>query len=263
MNKVLVLKANTFFCPLKNKMKNLTVLFITILFSVNLHAQKITNFILVGEKGITKNIKEAKSFIMIKKFPDGSFERKDYLLYGPLKVMKTYSDSSLSILNGMFCSYRPDGSIKLSGHYINNKMENEWYRYNDTGKVILIENYVGDTLVNSKIPDTTIDDKLVPLKEGEKEAAYIDGNAALKNFLIKNINAHVAEKSVKGGQVRVAFKIDTVGKVTLYHLRKSVEFILDEEALRVIAKMPDWIPAEQEGKKVNAYRIQPLTFAVN
>jgi hypothetical protein len=244
-------------------MKKLTVLLITCLISINLNAQKITNFILVGEKGITKNIKEAKNFIMIKKYPDGSFERKDYMLHGPLKVMKTYSDSSLNILNGMFCTYRPDGSIKLSGHYVNNKMENEWYRYNDTGKVILIENYLADSLVNSKIPDTTYDDKLVQLKDGEKEAAYIGGNAALKNFLVKNINAELAEKSVKGGQVRVAFKIDTVGKVTIYHLRKSVEFILDEEALRVIGKMPDWIPAEQEGKKVNAYRIQPLTFAVN
>lgn len=244
-------------------MKKLTVLLITSLFLINLNAQKITNFILVGEKGITKNIKEAHSFIMIKKYPDGSFERKDYLLYGPLKIMKTYSDSSLSILNGMFCSYRPNGSIKLSGHYVNNKMENEWYRYNDTGKVILIENYVSDSLVNSKIPDTTYDDKLVQLKEGEKEAAFVGGFAALKNFLVKNLKAEVAEKSVNGGQVRVAFKIDTVGKVTLYHLRKSVEFILDEEALRVIGKMPDWIPAEQEGKKVNAYRIQPLTFAIN
>lgn len=244
-------------------MKKLTVLLITSLISINLNAQKITNFILVGEKGITKNIKEAKNFIMIKKYPDGSFERKDYMLHGPLKVMKTYSDSSLNILNGMFCTYRPDGSIKLSGHYVNNKMENEWYRYNDTGKVILIENYLADSLVNSKIPDTTYDDKLVQLKDGEKEAAYIGGNAALKNFLVKKINAELAEKSVKGGQVRVAFKIDTVGKVTIYHLRKSVEFILDEEALRVIGKMPDWIPAEQEGKKVNAYRIQPLTFAVN
>ena len=67
-------------------------------------------------------------------------------------------------------------------------------------------------------------------------------------------------KSVKGGQIRVAFRIDTAGKLQDIHLRKSVEFILDEEGIGVMAKMPDWIPAEKDGIKRDAYRIQPVTF---
>ena len=41
---------------------------------------------------------------------------------------------------------------------------------------------------------------------------------------------------------------------------KSVEFVLDEEAIRVIEKSPLWQPAIQHGKQVNAYRIQPIGF---
>jgi protein TonB len=39
-----------------------------------------------------------------------------------------------------------------------------------------------------------------------------------------------------------------------------VEFVLDDEAMRVIEQSPLWQPAFQDGKNVNAYRVQPFTF---
>jgi protein TonB len=35
-----------------------------------------------------------------------------------------------------------------------------------------------------------------------------------------------------------------------------------EEAMRVIKKTKNWIPAIQNGRNVNAYRRQPITFVV-
>jgi hypothetical protein len=37
---------------------------------------------------------------------------------------------------------------------------------------------------------------------------------------------------------------------------------MEEEVVRAIKKSPLWIPAEQDGKKVHAYRKQPVTFSV-
>ena len=56
------------------------------------------------------------------------------------------------------------------------------------------------------------------------------------------------------------FIVDTHGSTTNIYLQKSVEFVLDEEAIKVIQKSPVWIPALQNGKTVNAYRRQPFTF---
>jgi len=48
-------------------MKKFRFLFFCFLLINNINAQEIVNFVLVGDKGITENIKEAHSFIVIKK----------------------------------------------------------------------------------------------------------------------------------------------------------------------------------------------------
>ena len=83
----------------------------------------------------------------------------------------------------------------------------------------------------------------------------------MKNFLVKNLNTDIGNQSVKGGTVSVGFIVDTLGKCTDIHVIKLIEFVLDEEVKRIIYFSPPWIPAEQAGKKVKAYRIQPITFA--
>jgi protein TonB len=37
---------------------------------------------------------------------------------------------------------------------------------------------------------------------------------------------------------------------------------MEAEAVKVIKKGPNWTPAVQNGRQVNAYRKQPITFQV-
>jgi periplasmic protein TonB len=37
---------------------------------------------------------------------------------------------------------------------------------------------------------------------------------------------------------------------------------MEQEAVKVIKKGPAWVPAVQNGRSVNAYRKQPVTFQV-
>jgi periplasmic protein TonB len=37
---------------------------------------------------------------------------------------------------------------------------------------------------------------------------------------------------------------------------------MEAEVIRMIKRSPKWIPAQQEGRFVNAYRQQPVTFVV-
>jgi protein TonB len=53
-----------------------------------------------------------------------------------------------------------------------------------------------------------------------------------------------------------------MGSITGITAETYYGYGMEEEAIRVIKKGPKWIPAVQYGRKVKAYRRQPLTFAV-
>ena len=66
----------------------------------------------------------------------------------------------------------------------------------------------------------------------------------------------------KTGNVVVSFVVNSDGELSEVGLRKSVEFSLDYEAMRLIKESPKWEPALQMGKPVKAYRLQPITFSM-
>jgi protein TonB len=243
-------------------MKTIGIIMMIIFSSCFAKSQEIVNLALVGDNGVTENIKEAHSFILIKKYPDGTFQRLNYKLYGPLKNLQTYSDSTISIKEGNFYSYTSAGQLELWGWYSNNKKDKEWTYYNDKFKAVRKETYENGILIKSVDYDTVKDKHTDTLAKDESEAVFVGGQKAWVKFLVKNLDADLAAKSVKGGEVNVCFIVSKTGKISSSFLQKSVEFILDEEALRVINLSPDWKPAVQAGKNVNAYRVQPITFSV-
>ena len=224
-------------------------------------SQDIVNLVLVGKNGITENVKEATSFILVKKYPD-RFQRLDYIMHGPLVKLKTYSDPDLKILEGGYYEYDANGAVQRSGYYSNNLKAKSWYTYNDTGKVVLEEKYELGILVKAINPDTVKKEEVTPntIQKVEKEASFQNGDKDWIKYLRTNLKADVALNSVKGGTVRVIFVVSKTGKCTDVYLKKSVEFVLDEEAIRVIENSPLWNPAIQNDRIVNAYRVQPLTF---
>ena len=244
-------------------MKIVPLLLLCLFINWNVFSQEIVNFVLVGDKGATENIKEAHSFIVVKKYPDG-FKRLDYKIGAPLQTFRSYTDSTLTILQGSYYEYSLAGTVAKSGYYLNNLKEKDWYYYNDTGKVILEEKYEQGILVKTINPDT-VKKVIDSLHDGvfdkvEKEATFKKGDKSWKKYLSENLNGDVAAKSVNGGEVRVGFVVNKTGTCVDIYLRKSVEFVLDEEAIRVIENSPLWQPAYQNGRVVNAYRVQPITF---
>jgi hypothetical protein len=241
-------------------MKILSVLLIAVFLQLNLFSQEIVNLVMVGKDGITENIKKANSFIVVKKYPDG-FKRLDYPVHAPLIKLRSYSDSTLTVLQGAYYEYAADGAIAISGYYENNLKHKDWFTYNDTGKVILIQKYTNGILTETINPDTVKKDTAnKKLKPGEKEAVYKGSDKNWRQYLIRNLKADLAMNSVQGGTLKVAFRVNTDGKCVDVFLRKSVEFILDEEGMRIIESSPLWEPAMKNGVAVNAYRMQPITF---
>ena len=85
------------------------------------------------------------------------------------------------------------------------------------------------------------------------------GIGVLKSFLANNLN-HPIERHGFDGKVYVRFIIDEKGNVIDPVVLKGYSPVIDERALKVVKKLPQWKPGEQDGKKVKVYIIFPIDF---
>lgn len=99
------------------------------------------------------------------------------------------------------------------------------------------------------------------------QAKFLGGNQAMQQFIRSNTLYPDNLKSQKiNGRATVSFTIDTDGaiinpKVTNHAVVNGVEiFALDQEALRTVMIMPDWIPAEENGTPVKADHNATVNF---
>lgn len=83
----------------------------------------------------------------------------------------------------------------------------------------------------------------------------------LMQWLSENINypAGAIQQGIEG-TVHVRFIVDGTGKVKSPEIIRPSNLLLDNETLRVMSLMPNWIPGERAGKKVSVYYILPVRF---
>ncbi|MDE6548494.1 MAG: energy transducer TonB [Muribaculaceae bacterium] len=95
----------------------------------------------------------------------------------------------------------------------------------------------------------------------DKYAEFPGGIDALFSFLLENIEypEEAREKDIEG-RVIVKFIIDETGTVKDAAIAKGVHPLLDNEALRVVHKLPRFIPAEYDGKPKPSYFSLPVNF---
>jgi len=128
-------------------------------------------------------------------------------------------------------------------------------KYGDVIKGLLLKN---ETAKKDE-PDNKIFDKV------EIEPSFPGGNTEWKKFVERNLNAGVPVKNnapVGNYTVIVQFIVKRDGSISNIKTLTKHGYGMEDEAIRIIAKGPRWIPAKQNGHDVNAYRKQPITFIV-
>ena len=95
-------------------------------------------------------------------------------------------------------------------------------------------------------------------------AQFPGGKKELFNFIMKEVNyPKDLEKASIEGKVFVAFEISETGKVENASIAKSsTHEAMDQEALRIVNKMPKWEPAMKEGKSIRSKMTLPFNFAL-
>jgi protein TonB len=97
-------------------------------------------------------------------------------------------------------------------------------------------------------------------------ASFKGGPEAWRKYLERNLNSDVP---VSNGAppakytVVISFVVDRLGKISDVKAENDPGYGTKEEALRVILKGPDWVPAEQNGRKVAYRHRQSIAFDVH
>ena len=95
----------------------------------------------------------------------------------------------------------------------------------------------------------------------EEMPQYPGGPQALFKFLGENIHYPAeAEKAGIQGRVIATFVVEKDGSISQPTIVKSVDPLLDAEAIRVISAMPNWKPGKHNGKVVRVKYTVPLSF---
>lgn len=83
----------------------------------------------------------------------------------------------------------------------------------------------------------------------------------VNEFLQKNLRyPELAKENNIQGRVTVRFVVDENGAVSDVNVVKGIGGGCDEEAKRVVMKMPKWKPGKQNGKAVKVYYTLPISF---
>jgi protein TonB len=97
----------------------------------------------------------------------------------------------------------------------------------------------------------------------EQDPQFPGGMDALRTFLSKSLNyPRSAANAGISGRVFVSFVVNTDGSLTDVHVLKGIGFGCDEEAIRVIRKMPNWRPGKQSGRAVRVKFNLPIAFTL-
>jgi protein TonB len=109
------------------------------------------------------------------------------------------------------------------------------------------------------------DDENKIFNKVEVEASFPGGEAAWVRYLRKKLDPNVPiDNGAPPGtyQVVIRFIVSKDGSISDVQAESNHGYGMEKEALKIIKNGPKWQAALQNGRNVNAYRRQPITFVV-
>ena len=105
-------------------------------------------------------------------------------------------------------------------------------------------------------------DKMGYYNRTEILPAFSGGQTALENYINNTIQyPQDAIDNNAEGVVKVQFGVDENGNViNVSTVGNKIGYGLEEEAIRVVSKMPKWAPGQVKGKNVKTWRTLPINY---
>jgi len=124
-----------------------------------------------------------------------------------------------------------------------------------------VDDPIDFTVENIENPTEVIENEGEIFDWAETAAVFPGGEIALRTFISNNVKyPEIAVNNEVEGTVYLRFVVTKTGKVGEIQILKSADPILDQEAIRVVKKLPDFKPAYHNGRPVNCWFSLPIVF---
>ena len=100
-----------------------------------------------------------------------------------------------------------------------------------------------------------------PFLHAEVMPEFVGGPEALQRYMQRNLRfPSRAASAAISGRVYISFTVNADGSIADVTVIKGLGFGTDEEAVRVVSKMPPWTPGKQNHHPVAVRYTMPITF---
>jgi len=209
-------------------------------------------------------LKSSKFILWVHENEDKNWQWDYYFTWGPLIKSQQFADHDGTLLNGRSSLYNSMGNLDSTGVFDHGKKNGSFFKYQsftkDSFRIVKKYDYLRDSLV--KMMDVKPENKNEKLDTlTEKESEFPGGIAQWYRYLGKTLKYpdRALSKEIQG-QVQIFFMVDTAGNIEDPYIKKSVEYSLDQEALRIIIGSGIWTPATKDTVPKKSYKVQPLNF---
>jgi periplasmic protein TonB len=113
---------------------------------------------------------------------------------------------------------------------------------------------------NGVAPTKPIEEEPVSFNKVEHYAEFPGGLDAFARFLERHLQVPGDLQAGEKVTVLARFKVNEAGRISDISIITSGGKLFDREVIRVLNRMPLWVPAVQNGHKVAIYLMQPVTF---
>ncbi|MBK6379494.1 MAG: energy transducer TonB [Chitinophagaceae bacterium] len=185
-----------------------------------------------------------------------------YFSYPEKNIVKMLTLNSLSgsAMNEAINSCTPGCTLIFDKVYIKD----------NNGEVKMVLNPPGFTVIDKNFTETQKNDQQnkdenIVFTKAEINPEFTGGQDAWRKYLIANLKAITpVDEGWKAGiyKVVVKFIVHTDGTVSDVTTENYAGTKTALHCIEVIKNAPKWQPALQNGRKVNAYKKQPITFVI-
>jgi len=125
--------------------------------------------------------------------------------------------------------------------------------------------HVGDPIPGATAGPVTAEpvktvDKITPMYSADVMPAFPGGMDALRKFLQRHLNNPEEMEEGKMISVKIKFVVGFEGKLKSFEIIEDGGAIFNNEVIRVLKKMPEWIPGKSNGEAVSVYYTIPVKF---
>ena len=159
---------------------------------------------------------------------------------------------------GEWKTWYENGQLKSVEHFKDDQREGALLTYWENGKKKRDDVFKNDSLITGQCFNN--EGNVITYYNYEIKPQFPGGDEAMKKYLMKKIYYPQNIDRIEG-VVLARFIVTETGKITAVETLNTSNEQMQNEVVRVIKRMPKWVPGKLDGVPVSAYYVLPVTFS--